>query len=109
VLASVTEDMIMSKPSDLVQRTALGAKSHDLLALVVGEGILLALCGVVIGLAGALAVARVLEKMLFGVRTTDLTTFAGVSALIIGIVLIACYVPARRVSRVDPMVALRYE
>jgi ABC-type antimicrobial peptide transport system permease subunit len=69
----------------------------------------LAIFGVVIGLAGALAVTRVLAEMLFGVTTTDLTTFAGMSALLVGIVLVACYVPARRAMRVDPMVALRYD
>src|SRR2546430_644074 len=90
-------------------RIALGAEARNILALIVGRGLLLAIFGVVIGLAGALAVTRVLAKMLFGVTTTDPTTFVGVSALLIGIVLVACYVPARRAMRVDPMVALRYE
>jgi putative ABC transport system permease protein len=90
-------------------RMALGANAHDILGLIVGQGLSLAIFGVAIGLAGAFALTRVLAKMLFGITSTDLTTFAVVSALLVGIALVACYVPARRAMRVDPMEAVRYE
>jgi putative ABC transport system permease protein len=101
--------LVTRRTHEIGVRIALGANARDILALIVGRGLLLAIFGVFIGLAGALAVTRVLAKMLFGVTTTDLTTFAGMSALLIGIVFVACYVPARRAMRVDPLVALRYE
>jgi putative ABC transport system permease protein len=101
--------LVTRRTHEIGVRLALGAEARNILALIVGRGLLLAIFGVVIGLAGALAVTRVLAKMLFGVTTTDPTTFVGVSALLIGIVLVACYVPARRAMRVDPMIALRYE
>jgi putative ABC transport system permease protein len=90
-------------------RMALGATTQDVLLQVVGRGLLLTTMGVAMGLAGALALARVLRNMLFGVTASDPATFAGVSLLLIAIAALACYVPARRATKVDPMVALRYE
>jgi putative ABC transport system permease protein len=77
--------------------------------LVVGQGIFLAIVGLAIGLGGALALAGVLRNMLFGVTSTDPATFAGVSALLVAVALVACYVPAVSAMKVDPMVALRHE
>jgi putative ABC transport system permease protein len=90
-------------------RIALGAQSSDVIKLVVGRGMSLVLTGVVIGLAGALALTRVMTSLLYGVSATDAITFAGVSVLLITIALLATYVPALRATRVDPMIALRCE
>src|SRR5437667_5165891 len=90
-------------------RMALGAQKSDVLGLVVGGGLRLTLAGVVIGLIGALALTRYLSSLLFEVKPTDPTTFAIVSLALVGTALLACWLPARRASRVDPMVALRYE
>ncbi|HSB07967.1 MAG TPA: ABC transporter permease [Blastocatellia bacterium] len=90
-------------------RVALGANRSDVLKLVLGQGFILTLAGVAIGLAGALAVTRVMSSLLYGVSTTDPLTFALVPVLLTVVALAASFIPARRAMRVDPMIALRYE
>ena len=90
-------------------RMALGSSTRQVLRLIVGHGMTLAGIGVVSGLAGALAVTRLMSSLLFGVTSTDPLTYALISLVLAGVALGACLVPARRATRVDPMVALRYE
>jgi putative ABC transport system permease protein len=90
-------------------RMALGAQPRNMLALILGRGASLALIGIAAGILGALALTRFLSSLLFGIAPKDPLTFAGVALLLFGVALAACYVPARRAMRVDPMVALRYE
>ena len=90
-------------------RMALGAQPRDVLRLVVAQGLRPALLGVCIGLAGAFAFARAITSLLFGVSPADAMTYAAVTVLLLGVALFACWIPARRAMRVDPMVALRYE
>src|SRR6185369_8561914 len=90
-------------------RIALGAEQRDILKLIVGQGLVLILIGVSLGLALAFAATRVLQSVLFGVSASDPVTFGSVVMLLIGVALLACYLPARRATKVDPLVALRYE
>jgi predicted permease len=90
-------------------RMALGAEPGSVLSLILRDGMLLAGLGAAIGLAGAAVVTRVLRNLLFGIAATDLLTYAGAATLLIVVALGACYLPARRAARTDPMVALRYE
>ena len=90
-------------------RLALGAQRGDVFRLIVGQGLILALAGVVIGSGGAYALTRLITGLLFGVSPTDLVTFILVAMLVTVVALLACYLPARRATRVDPLTALRYE
>jgi putative ABC transport system permease protein len=90
-------------------RVALGAATGDVLRMILGQGLRTIFIGVAIGIAGSLALTRTVESLLFGVTATDPLTFGGVTLLLVGAALLACYIPARRATRVDPMVALRYE
>ncbi len=100
---------VTQRTQEIGIRMALGARALDVLKLVVKHGMKLALLGMVIGLAGSWALTRFLEKMLVDVKPTDLLTFSVVSAFLLAAAFVACYVPARRATKVDPLQALRYE
>jgi predicted lysophospholipase L1 biosynthesis ABC-type transport system permease subunit len=101
--------MVAQRTRDIGIRMALGASRTQIICDVLGFGVRLASAGLALGVAGALAATRLLASLLYGVRPTDAITFAAVSLLLLLVAMVASYLPARRATRVDPIVALRYE
>ena len=100
---------VSRRTQEMAIRMALGARRRDVLRLVLREGLIITMFGPVVGLVTALAVSRVMAGYVYGIKATDPLTFAAAALLLIGISLLACYVPVRRATRVDPIMALRYE
>ena len=100
---------VTQRTQEIGIRIALGAKQRDVVSLVIGQGMRMALMGVVVGMVAALGLTRVMRSLLYEVQPTDPITFVGVPILLGAIALLACWLPARRATKVDPIEALRYE
>jgi ABC-type antimicrobial peptide transport system permease subunit len=108
-LYGVVAYSVSLRTQEIGLRMAIGAQQRDVLQMIVGGGMKLALVGVVVGLAAAVSLSGVLAKMLFEIQRFDLASYATTAAILLAIAALACYVPARRAMRVDPIVALREE
>ena len=108
-LYGVISYAVVQRTHEIGVRMALGAQPRDVLSLVIRQGMVLTLAGLVLGVLGGLAVTRVMTDLLFGVTPRDAVTFMSVGGLLLVVSFLACYVPARRATKVDPLIALRYE
>jgi putative ABC transport system permease protein len=100
---------VLQRTREVGIRMALGAEGRDVLRTLIGEGLRLAMAGVVLGVIGALLISRLLSTMLFQISPTDPVTFVSVAAVLTAVALLACYIPARRATRVHPLTALQSE
>jgi ABC-type antimicrobial peptide transport system permease subunit len=108
-LYGVVSYSVQQRTHEIGIRISVGATRRDVLKMVLGSGARLAGVGIIAGLLAAWAVTRMLSSFLYGVRPTDPLTFTAVAALLLGVALLACYLPARRAAEIDPLVALKYE